>query len=177
MLFFNAHRNNQGFTLAETAVITVIVGILATLVAPGLIRWVQQKQLDDALVSLQGALREAQTQAVRRSTTCAVLIPDGNGQTLTKSAASTNGCLLSDRTLPNGVNIISNLQTNPKRISFSFRGNTTNSATIVLYRSDTTALKMRCLAISNGLGIMRTGRYSGSTASAADVTGTCTSNQ
>lgn len=177
MLFSNAHRNNQGFTLAETAVITVIVGILATLVAPGLIRWVQQKQLDDALVSLQGALREAQTQAVRRSTTCAVLIPDGDGQTLTKSADSTNGCLLSNRTLPDGVNIISNLRTS-KQISFSFRGNTTNSATIVLYSSDTTALKMRCLAISNGLGIMRTGRYSGSTASAADVTdGTCTSNQ
>lgn len=165
MLPFNVRDNNQGFTLAETVVIAVVIGILAAIAIPSFLGWIRRKQLDDALVSLQGALQEAQAQAIRRSTTCAVLIPDGDGQTLTRSTDSAVGCLLSDRELPSGVRMISNLPTNPKRISFSFRGNTTNSGTVVLHRSDNSIPYQRCLVISNGLGIMRTGVYEGPTTS------------
>lgn len=163
MLPSNARNSNQGFTLAEITVILVVVGILVAIGLPSFLNWLRQKQLDDALVSLQGTLQEAQTQAIRRSTTCAVLIPDGDGQTLRRATDSAVGCLLSEREIQDGISVISNLPTNPKRISFSFRGNTTNSGTVVLHRSDDSIPYQRCLVISNGLGIMRTGMYEGPT--------------
>jgi hypothetical protein len=47
--------------------------------------------------------------------------------------------------------------------------------TVVIYSSDSSTNKMGCLAISNGLGIIRTGDYNGSTASIS--ANNCTTSQ
>lgn len=167
------NKNSKGFTLAETLVMVVIIGILAAITAPSFMRWLQNERVDDALVNLEGALKETQREAIRKSATCGVLVPDGDGQTLTRSATSAASCSLSSRRLPDGVSIISNLQTNPKSIRFSLRGTTTSSATIALSAPDDLGQK-RCLVISNPLGITRTGFYDGSINARIDDTN-CTS--
>lgn len=149
--------DSRGFTLAETAVIVVVVGILAAIAGPSFIGLMNKKQVDDALTRVQGALAEAQRQAIRRSQSCTVTIPEGNNSTLT---ATPTGCLVTgDRELDD-INVDNLASTGDLAVNFSFRGNTSgfDDGTIILSKSATSDYK-RCLVVSVGIGIMRTGDY------------------
>lgn len=174
MLPLSARRNSQGFTLIEILVIIAIIGILTAIATPSFFSLLSKKKVDGALAKVQGSLQETQTEAIRKSRTCTVSVPDGNNVTLT----SPNQCLITgSRMLDKEVVISSNLPPASRQVTFSFRGNTINSATIVLYKSDGSGQR-RCLVISNGIGLIRTGTYTGSTASIADINvGTCTTSQ
>ena len=100
-------------------------------------------------------MQEAQREAIRKSQQCTVTLDTTNSK-LTGSCLSTG-----DRTLPSGIAIATNLPSST--VTFSFRGNTTNSGTIVVYDLNDSNQQKRCFVISNGLGIMRAGKYSGST--------------
>ncbi len=159
MLLSNARNNNQGFTLIETLTVIIIIVILSAIAAPGLLGMLNRNKVNTALAQVQGALQEAQRVAMRKGQQCIV--------TLTSSTV-TGPCLVTgDRTLPSGVALATN--PNPATVTFSFRGNTNNSVKIVLYSDDSNQQK-KCLVISNGLGIMRTGKYSGSTTSVTPTT-------
>lgn len=171
MLLLSVRRNSQGFTLIEILVIVAIISILTAIATPSFFSLLSRKKVDDALAKVQGSLQEAQTEAIRKSRTCTVIVPEGNNVTLTSA------CLITGSRTLDEVAISSNLPLASKQITFSFRGNTINSGTIVLAKSDGSGQR-RCLIISNGIGLMRTGTYTGSTASIADITaGTCTASQ
>lgn len=192
MLPFNAHKDNQGFTLIETLAVVVIVGILSAISAPSFLSLFSREKVSAASDQLRGALQEAQREAIRRSKTCTVYIPDATqAQLISKCFVTSDGTStgLSGAGIADGiavkkldnVAIASNLTSNPKIITFSFKGNTsidvpTNVVPkIVLYSSDGSTQKKTCLAISNGIGIIRTGNYAGSTTPGTDITaGTCT---
>lgn len=197
MLPLSARRNSQGFTLIEILVIVAIIGILTAIATPSFFSLLSRKRVDDALTKVQGSLQEAQTEAIRKSRTCTVSVPEGNNVTLTSSPEDVDGdgvldagedtnnnavldkntCLITGNRTLDEVAIASNLPLASKQITFSFRGNTVNSGTVVLSKSDGSGQR-RCLVISNGIGLMRTGTYTGSTASIADITaGTCTTSQ
>lgn len=153
---FNARSNNQGFTLIETLTVVIIISILSAIAAPGLLGMLNRNKVNTALDQVQGALQEAQREAMRKSQSCTVTLDSTNSKI-------TSSCLVTgDRTLPSGVVLATNLD--PSTVTFSFRGNTTTSGTIVVYSNDSNQQK-KCLVISNGLGIMRAGKYSGSTTS------------
>lgn len=159
MLFRNAHKTSQGFTLIETLTVLIVIGILSAIAVPSFLALLNRNKVNDAVAKVQGALQEAQREAIRRSRSCIVTLNTTNQKV-------TSPCLITgDRTLPNGVAIVTNLGGTPPSITFSFRGNTTDSGAIVLYMSDGSIPKKGCLVISNGLGIMRSGVYNGSTAS------------
>lgn len=161
MSLFNARNNNQGFTLIETLTIVIIIGILSAIAAPGLLGMLNRNKVNTALDEVQGALQEAQREAMRKSQSCTVTLDSTNSK-------FTGSCLATgDRTLPSGVSLATNLD--PSTVTFSFRGNTNNSGKIVVYSNDSNQQK-KCLVISNGLGIIRTGNYSGSTPSVTPTT-------
>lgn len=179
MLPFNA-RNNQGFTLVETLVILIIVGILSAIAAPSFLNMFSRNKVNDALNQVQGALQEAQREAIRKSQSCTVTI-NKTDKKITSPCLITGERDLCDKrdSLGNctqsrvAIEATTNLGTTPS-ITFSFRGNTNNGGMIVVYSSDNSTDQRGCLAISPGLGIMRTGKYSGSTTSATAVNaGTC----
>jgi type II secretory pathway pseudopilin PulG len=240
MLLCNA-RNNEGFTLIETLIIVIIIGILSAIVAPSFLGMLNRNKVNAALVQVRGTLQEAQREAIRRSKRCQVGLSSGNQSMLTSncfalvdytikasaaavsgatsvsvaslpvaisngtklvfssgatglvsadaakgstsltfssglSAAIASGEIVAVRTLPTGVGLQTDIS--GKQITFGVRGNTSSAGTIALFMTDGSTSQKRCTVTSVGIGIMRTGDYSGSTASASDITaGTCTTSQ
>lgn len=92
------------------------------------------------------------------------------------SAAIASGETVAVRTLADGVGIQTNIS--GQQITFGLRGNSSGAGTIALFMTDGSTLQKRCIVTSTGIGIMRIGDYSGSTASASDITaGNCTTRQ
>ncbi|MEL6439453.1 MAG: GspH/FimT family protein [Cyanobacteria bacterium J06621_8] len=158
-MYWQADKSDRGFTIIELLVVLIIIGIIAGLATPSLVSFFRRNQIDAALSELLGAIKETQSQAMRQSKTCQLDInPNTNALT-----ANPPGCLLTVRTLNNDITIRTNLPGANPNIPFSHKGSTTRMGTIVL-SSDLTTYQ-RCFVISLGLGIMRTGNYTGNSES------------
>lgn len=169
---FQYYNNNQrGFTLIELPIIVAVIAILLAIAAPSFLAFLNRAKIVDAIGKVQGALKEAQTEAIRKSKSCSVALKTADGKL-------SSPCLVTgDRVLPEGVSMVTNVPGGSPEIRFSFRGNTTSSGKVVVYMEDGSDSK-KCLVISNGVGIMRTGDYSGSTSPTSAITaGTCTTSQ
>lgn len=116
MLPSNAHNTELGFNLVEISAVTLLVGILASVTAPGLLAMYQQFEADDGFNQLRGALQQAQMQAIRRSQDCTVTLDTTN-----KEITGDPGCLLETRELPDSVTIN---HTGANTITFNIRGGT-----------------------------------------------------
>jgi prepilin-type N-terminal cleavage/methylation domain-containing protein len=172
MLLSNARHTDQGFTLLETAIIVVIIGILSAIAAPSFLSMLNKNKVNYALDQVRGTLQEAQREAIRKSKSCTVTLDTTNNQVTTSSPCVVTG----DRKLKDGVALQTNIP--GQQITFGIRGNTSGAGKIVVFANDGSTLQKRCVVTSIGIGIMRTGDYSGSTASASDITaGTCTTSQ
>ncbi|MEP0890062.1 MULTISPECIES: hypothetical protein [unclassified Leptolyngbya] len=113
-------------------------------------------RVNQSLVEIQGALQEAQRQAMRTSTPC-------NLSLNTSTSAITGACLVTgNRTLSRVA-----IRSSATAMRFNIKGavsNTDGSAmtqpVTVVISSPTTSLQ-RCLVMSVPLGLIRTGVYSG----------------
>lgn len=156
--------STAGFTLAENLVIVVMIGIMAAFTIPSYLSWVNNKRVDDSVVRLEGALREAQSEAIKRSRACSVEVTatevlSGEAPDPTKPDERQERCLITgDRVLPveNSPVVITGSNT----VRFTYRGTTNAQASFLIYNTDGTA-KMRCIVVSDILGIIRTGNYAG----------------
>jgi len=177
MLLCNAHSNNRGFSMVETLVILIIVGILAALVGPSFMGIFNRNKVNDSLAQIRAAMQEAQREAVRKNKSCQVKIDTAN----TTITATPGDCLPITRDfcekrnssgiceIASKVAIKTNLTGTPAALQFSYKGNTNNLGTIVVYSADGSTNQKGCLVISNGIGLMRTGEYTGSVASGASI--------
>jgi prepilin-type N-terminal cleavage/methylation domain-containing protein len=159
---YNARNKKQGFTLTEMLVAMIVVGILAAIITPNFLGLLNQNRVKEAQRQVEAALKEAQRQAIRRGRNCTVTI-----DTSAKTLSSTNNCLLSTRTLDTQVSITAN-DGNANTISFTHKGIVSPGKTIVVYNSSSNEKK--CVVVSDGLGSLRTGDYTG------DVATTLTAN-
>ncbi|MEM8719769.1 MAG: prepilin-type N-terminal cleavage/methylation domain-containing protein [Cyanobacteria bacterium P01_G01_bin.39] len=149
-------KGDLGFTLIELMVALTIVGVIAAIATPSFVGLLNRIRVDNSLEELLGAIRETQKMAMRHGKVCQL-----NIDPKTKILSSTdNDCLLTTRNINQDVIIRTNLPGLNPNIPFSPRGTTTRMGTIVLSSdlSDT----QKCFVISLGLGIMRTGNYTGS---------------
>ena len=178
MLPFNAHKNSYGFTVIEILIILVIVGTLSAISAPTFIGFLNRSKVNNAVAQVQGALQESQRQAIRKSKKCTLFLDTTTNQV-------TGSCLVTGtRTLPQGVAMATNVVGN---IEFGIRGNTkfttdptdADFGNTILYWSDAPTLHKKCVAISNGIGILRSGTYpdAAPTTPAASITTTCKQSQ
>jgi len=186
MLLSNVRKTNQGFTLIELLIILLIVGILSAFAGPSFLGLLNRGKVNNAVAQVQGALQEAQREAIRKSRNCTVVMTVGSSATLKSPSEDTNNnglldvaagedingnetldknnCLLTGpRTLPNNVNMSTNVTGSPIQITFNIQGNTkflpNETGTIVLYESNGSSLGKKCVAISQGIGIIRSGAY------------------
>lgn len=73
------NRSNSGFTLLETLVIVVVIGILAGIVAPSWLAFVDNQRLKTAQGEIYSAMRQAQSQANKHKLTWQVSFREQNG--------------------------------------------------------------------------------------------------
>lgn len=166
----NAHRSDQGFTLIESLIIVAVIGILAAVAAPSFLATLNRSRVNDALTSVEGALKEAQKEATKRSTSCTVTLD-------TTDKKVTGPCLVTgDRVLTNNVLIKTSMAGTAPTITFSYKGTVTlsDTGTIALYRSNESN-NQRCLVLSSPLGIIRSGNYTGSVSGSITATNCSTS--
>ncbi|MBE9168338.1 GspH/FimT family pseudopilin [Pleurocapsales cyanobacterium LEGE 06147] len=164
------NSENRGYSLLEMILTVIIVGILAAIAIPSFIGLLNQNRVKEGSARVKGAIREAQRQAIRRGRRCKIRIDTTNRKITVSSPdahGNYSGCLLSERTLPKGVAIKTNYST--PVITFSPRGNTNSAGTIVVYNIDGAQAK-KCIAISLGLGIIRSGDYTGDVSTSISAT-------
>jgi hypothetical protein len=145
------------------AVVSVIVGILASITIPSMVGLMAKNSLESSMSQVKGAIQEAQRSAIKNGQSCTINL---SATAVSSTNTSTNVCMTSPVTLSSGTT----LATSPSGTTaflFSYKGNPNNSTnnftglTIIL--SSTKTVEQRCLVISSGIGIMRSGTYSGTT--------------
>jgi Tfp pilus assembly protein FimT len=159
-------KAQPGFTIAETTIIVLLVGVFAAIAVPSFVSWLNRKKVDDVIAQVEGALKEAQAEAIKRGQICEVDLGIAVPNTVTATiSGTTQSCLptgprdlskLGVRILANNDTGIAMATTNGTTVEFSPRGTTTINNLLVFYQPGQSG---RCLAISSGLGIIRVGTY------------------
>jgi prepilin-type N-terminal cleavage/methylation domain-containing protein len=171
MLLKMNHPNNKGFTLIEILVTLLIMGIIAAIAAPSFMTWANNRKIQQVATDIEGALKEAQSTAVRKSMACdatvtssaitAVTVP-----IVTVPVTPAVNCLPSGTRQIQGSNsnlAISGTGGTTTTVNFSSLGSVTSTQAFVIYRTDVAATvgTMRCVIISAGIGTTRSGTYTG----------------
>jgi prepilin-type N-terminal cleavage/methylation domain-containing protein len=168
MLLWRVRKSNFGFTLVEMLAVVIIIGVIAAIAAPNLLGLLNRNQVNEAMRQLEGALKEAQKQAIRTGKQCSIDIDTTNHAL---SNPTGGGCLLSTRNFNDLIELDSNLVT----LTFSGKGNTivdpNNRPVLVVSIPNSTNIK-KCVVIENFLGAIRTGEYTGSGTDATNCVST-----
>lgn len=158
MLLLNVRNKNEGFTLIETLIIVVIIGILSAIAAPSFLGILNRNKVSSTLSEVRGAFQEAQRESMRKGMACTVKL---NKTTNTVSSTPSKCLVTGTRTLDSSVGMETK-DTPIQSIQFSHRGTIilNDGTTLVFFNKDNYSNK-KCLVISSPLGIMRDGIYTG----------------
>lgn len=155
MLLLNVRNKNEGFTLIETLIVVMVIGILSAISAPSFLAMLNRSKVNSTLSEVRGAFQEAQREAMRKGISCTVSL---SKTTNTVTSIPSNCLVTGSRTFSSSVG----MESNEISILFSHRGTITvaDGATIVLFNKDNYSNK-KCLVVSAPLGIIRDGTYTG----------------
>jgi prepilin-type N-terminal cleavage/methylation domain-containing protein len=167
MLHWNVRKRDLGFTLIEILVTSIIVGIIAAIASPNFIGMYNRYRVEEGMRQIEGAIKEAQRQAIRNGKTCEITIGD---LSITTDGTNT-GCLLSNRTLESDLNTkfikkSTSTTTNltgatTQGITFSSKGNTDNNSQGTFIVSHDATNTQKCVQIEGLLGNIISGDYDG----------------
>lgn len=155
-------QQDEGFTLVETLVVIMIIGIMAVIAAPSMLGFLARSKVDKGFAALQSMVQITQREAIKKSQNCEITLPENESE----NAVLTSDCLITGPETLTEVFIKYNVSS--KKIKFDYRGGTSPLRTIAIYSPDTDY--RRCLVISNGIGMTRSGIYTKETKSGISAT-------
>jgi prepilin-type N-terminal cleavage/methylation domain-containing protein len=157
MLHSNVSKD-LGFTLLESLVVILIVGILTAMGVPSLLAAQNRAKLAQATDTVVASLHQAQREAVRRNQSCTLNLDKD-----TNKITGQQGCLLSGNiSLPDAIDL--DYTGGSGAVQYGIRGNTTTNKSFILAIKDNPT-NTRCLTISAPLGIIRLGSYDAASSS------------
>jgi prepilin-type N-terminal cleavage/methylation domain-containing protein len=164
------HPAHKGFTLIEIMITVLIIAIVAAVATPSFMTWVNNRKIQQVATDIEGALKEAQSTANRKSIPCDATVNSSNITAVTVPivtvpATPAVNCLLSGTRQIQGENsnlAIAGTGGASTTVSFTALGSVTNTQAFVIYRTDnTSAGTKRCVVISSGIGTIKSGTYTG----------------
>lgn len=162
------------------AAVAIITGVLAALTVPSMIGMQARTDLQGTASQIKGAFQEAQRSAIRTGAACTVKVAT------TGITGSPAGCISSPVTLDTKTTLTTNVTSpnaSPWEFQFNFKGNSDftkpspgltlpadsnddgKGLMIILSRTNTS--DQRCIIVTSGIGIMRSGLYSGGNCTAS----------
>lgn len=157
-----------GFTIFELLIVIVLIGILAAISTPSFFSLINRKKVDDALNLVQGALKEAQREGMKKSHNCSITLDTEN---------IVGGCLVTGkRDLGNVRYVHNDIPSNT--ITYDFRGNVAlgGSDRVIVFYLNGNRSYQKCLVVTEGLGLIRIGNYPGNDTTTPAVS-KCTTKQ
>jgi prepilin-type N-terminal cleavage/methylation domain-containing protein len=182
-------KSNQGVTLLEVVITTVVIGILASLSAPSVMGMLARNDSKSAVQIIQSAIQEVKKEGLRNSKACTISLAyhdynraDKKGW-FTEVRADKKDCVVNADEVDSSAMVVelpenvsfstSNLPTKDKekngekikssRISFNSKGvviSGNDEPAVILVAAKGTS-SVECIVVSPLLGLVRTGKYTG----------------
>jgi prepilin-type N-terminal cleavage/methylation domain-containing protein len=156
------NHKNRGFTLIEIMVVVMILGILASLAIPSFVAMNNRSKLNSGLIDLSTSLQEVQRTSIRTSKSCTLTFPaSGSINPIINSS-----CLIAGNLPLDSFKIRNDITS----VIFNYQGNTATSTTTkgTIILSLVGDKDQKCLVISPGIGLIRTGNYDPTDATGTD---------
>lgn len=161
-----------GFTLIETLLVTVIIGILAAIMVPSWVAFINTRQLNAAQEKLYLALREAQNNAKRDKVTWQVSFRENSGvvQWAVQPASVTSVSSMGWQTLDSAIRIVDTTinSSDPDvttfkydsanslwKMQFNYKGNANGQIGQIALATRNNSQNKKCVIVSTLLGAMR----------------------
>ncbi|MFK8183909.1 MAG: prepilin-type N-terminal cleavage/methylation domain-containing protein [Phormidesmis sp.] len=146
-----------GFTLIEVLVVVIIVGVLASIAAPGWLRVLNRQRVNTVRTELKAALKDAQIKAQQKSTSYSVIVGStANGPTV---ALSTTGTTFPAQGLGSNVSNIQlstfiNSTASTENLTFDYRGGVETSSIpfVIKVAANNDSNSQKCLIVNSLLG-------------------------
>jgi type II secretory pathway pseudopilin PulG len=169
-------QKNSGFTLLEITVIVLIIALLGAIVSPSFLNLYNVNKVNEGIDKTKGAIQEAQNQAIRYGKQCQIKVLNQGENTKYGTAAKfptvesidvatpnnkgQESCLINGDRVFAGLELKKTNPASPWIVSFDSKGRTNvdSAGTIVLSVSGVPKPE-KCIVLSEGLGLIRSGDY------------------
>jgi prepilin-type N-terminal cleavage/methylation domain-containing protein len=159
----NSISPSSGFTLLETLVVIVAIGILAAIAAPSWLAFIEARRLSTGQDQVYQAMRQAQSQAKKEKIAWQASFREQNGivqwathpVTTNPDDAQWNNL---DKNIKLDAESTARLISGVRTVRFDFQGNAIPPLGRITLSSQQVGKLKRCVFISTILGAMRTGK-------------------
>jgi Tfp pilus assembly protein FimT len=169
-------EKDRGFTLLELTIIVLIIALLGAIVSPSFINLYNVNKVNEGIDKAKGAIQEAQNQAIRYGKQCQIKVLNQGENTKygtpakfptieSVDVATPNGkgqesCLVNGDRILAGLKLKKINPATPWIVSFDSKGRTNvDSAGSIIFSIPDVPKPEKCIVVSEGLGLIRSGDY------------------